>query len=108
MKILDEQLAKRHAEFYRTTGARTIVMVRMGDFYETIGTDAMLIADVCDLSLTEKMWRDATSPSGGWVRLLAGFPHVRLEEYRRMLAASGWDVLAVELHPTSEECVGAA
>ena len=108
MKTLDDKLASRHAEFYRTTGARTIVMVRMGDFYETIGTDALLISDVCGLALTQKMMKDTTSPSGGWPRLFAGFPHVRLEEYRRKLAASGWTICAVELTSASEECVGAA
>ena len=52
-----------------------ICLFRMGDWFETFGEDAQILADVCGLTLTN---RDGSLK-------MAGFPCHRLEKYVRLL-----------------------
>lgn len=56
-----------------------LLLFRMGDFYETFGQDAELLARLLDLRLTS---RDATIP-------MAGFPFHQLERYLQKLLQAG-------------------
>ncbi len=57
----------------------TILLFRMGDFYEAFGEDARTVAKVLGLTI---MKRDKTFD-------MAGFPHHQLETYLHKLLASG-------------------
>lgn len=59
-----------------------LLLFRMGDFYETFGTDAELLSRVLDLRLTS---RDSTMP-------MAGFPYHQLERYLQKLLQAGYRV----------------
>jgi DNA mismatch repair protein MutS len=68
----------------------TIVLFRLGDFYETFDDDAKLIAQVCDIVLTSR-------PIGGGRRVpLAGVPYHAVEGYVAKLIGAGHKVAIVD------------
>lgn len=58
-----------------------VVLVRMGDFYETYNEDARAVADLCGLTVTSQGGRD-----------LAGFPYLALAEYLQKIIRGGHKV----------------
>ncbi len=68
----------------------TIVLFRLGDFYETFDDDAKIISSVCDIVLTSR-------PAGKGQRVpLAGVPYHAVEGYLARLIAAGHKVAIVE------------
>ena len=68
----------------------TILLFRLGDFYETFDDDARIVADVCDIVLTSR-------PVGADQRVpLAGVPYHALETYLAKLVAAGHKVAICE------------
>jgi len=68
----------------------TIVLFRLGDFYETFDDDAKLVSEVCDIVLTSR-------PVGKGERVpLAGVPYHAVESYLARLIAAGYKVAIVE------------
>jgi len=68
----------------------TIVMFRLGDFYETFDEDAKVVAQVCDVVLTSR-------PVGKGHRVpLAGVPYHAVDTYLAMLIEAGHRVAIVE------------
>jgi DNA mismatch repair protein MutS len=68
----------------------TIVLFRLGDFYETFDDDAKLVSDVCDIVLTSR-------PVGKGQRVpLAGVPYHAVESYLAKLINAGHKVAIVE------------
>jgi DNA mismatch repair protein MutS len=68
----------------------TIVLFRLGDFYETFDDDARLVAQVCDIVLTSR-------PVGKNERVpLAGVPYHSVETYLARLIQAGHKVAIVE------------
>jgi DNA mismatch repair protein MutS len=68
----------------------TIVLFRLGDFYETFDDDAKLVSEVCDIVLTSR-------PVGKGQRVpLAGVPYHAVESYLARLIAAGYKVAIVE------------
>ena len=68
----------------------TIVLFRLGDFYETFDEDAKIVAQVCDIVLTSR-------PVGKGQRVpLAGVPYHALEGYLAKLIKAGHRVAIVE------------
>jgi DNA mismatch repair protein MutS len=68
----------------------TIVLFRLGDFYETFDDDARLVAQVCDIVLTSR-------PVGNDQRVpLAGVPYHAVEGYIAKLIQAGHKVALVE------------
>jgi len=68
----------------------TIVLFRLGDFYETFDDDAKLVAQVCDIVLTSR-------PVGKNQRVpLAGVPYHSVEGYVAKLLQAGHKVAIVE------------
>jgi len=68
----------------------TVVLFRLGDFYETFDDDARLVSSVCDIVLTSR-------PIGKGPRVpLAGVPYHAVESYLARLIAAGHKVAIVE------------
>ena len=68
----------------------TIVLFRLGDFYETFDDDAKLVAQVCDVVLTSR-------PVGRGERVpLAGVPYHAVDGYLARLIEAGHKVAIVE------------
>jgi len=68
----------------------TIVLFRLGDFYETFDDDARLVSSVCDIVLTSR-------PVGTGQRVpLAGVPYHAVDSYLAKLIAAGHKVAIVE------------
>lgn len=68
----------------------TIVLFRLGDFYETFDNDAKIVAQVCNIVLTSR-------DMGGDVRVpLAGVPYHAVETYLARLINAGHKVAIVE------------
>ena len=68
----------------------SIMLFRMGDFYETFDEDAILTADILGIALTKRAnGAAATVP-------LAGFPYHALDQYLHKLLKSGHRVAICE------------
>lgn len=67
-----------------------LLLVRMGDFYETFDEDAQVMADVLDITLT------ARDVGGGARSPLAGIPYHALESYLGRLISAGLKVAICE------------
>jgi DNA mismatch repair protein MutS len=67
-----------------------LLLVRMGDFYETFDEDAQVMADVLDITLT------ARDVGGGAKSPLAGIPYHSLEAYLGRLISAGLKVAICE------------
>lgn len=67
-----------------------LLLVRMGDFYETFDEDAQVMADVLDIALT------ARDVGGGARSPLAGIPYHALESYLGRLISAGLKVAICE------------
>jgi DNA mismatch repair protein MutS len=68
----------------------TVVLFRLGDFYETFDEDAKLVSEVCDIVLTSR-------PVGKGQRVpLAGVPYHAVDSYLARLISAGHKVAIVE------------
>lgn len=68
----------------------TILLFRLGDFYETFEEDAGITARVCGITLTKRgNGSDSETP-------LAGFPHHQLDNYLPKLVRAGYRVAVCE------------
>ncbi len=68
----------------------TILLFRLGDFYETFGDDAVRTAQACGITLTKR------NNGGGSAIPLAGFPHHQLDVYLPKLVRGGHRVAVCE------------
>jgi len=68
----------------------TILLFRVGDFYETFGEDAIQAAEILGIVLTKRGNGSATEVA------LAGFPHHSLEVYLPKLVRAGQRVAVCE------------
>ncbi|MFT4153479.1 DNA mismatch repair protein MutS [Parafilimonas sp.] len=64
-----------------------ILLFRVGDFYETFGTDAIITSQVLGITLTKRNNGAASGASE-----LAGFPHHALDTYLHKLVKAGYRV----------------
>ena len=68
----------------------TILLFRLGDFYETFEEDAGITARVCGIVLTKRgNGTEEETP-------LAGFPHHQLDNYLPKLVKAGYRVAVCE------------
>ncbi len=67
----------------------TVLLYRLGDFFETFGDDAIITAKVCGITLTKRN-------NGGGDMPLAGFPHHQLDAYLPKLVRGGYRVAVCE------------
>ncbi len=68
----------------------TILLFRLGDFYETFEEDAFITARVCNITLTKR-----NNGSAGDVPM-AGFPYHQLDNYLPKLVRAGYRVAVCE------------
>ncbi|MFP4369149.1 MAG: DNA mismatch repair protein MutS [Candidatus Kapaibacterium sp.] len=68
----------------------TVLLFRLGDFFETFGDDAVITAKACGLTLTRR-----NNGAAGEMPL-AGFPHHQLDAYLPKLVRSGYRVAVCE------------
>ncbi len=68
----------------------TLLLFRLGDFFETFGDDAVTASKVCGLTLTKR-----NNGSAGEMPL-AGFPHHQLDNYLPRLVRAGHRVAVCE------------
>ena len=78
-----EYLAELHKD---DNGSKTVVLIPLGDFYESYGEDAENAAQVLDIVLTSKQIEDNTYK-------MCGFPKHILDEYANKLLYAGYDVV---------------
>ncbi len=67
----------------------TVLLYRLGDFFETFGDDAVITAKVCGITLTKRNNGTGDMP-------LAGFPHHQLDAYLPKLVRGGYRVAVCE------------
>lgn len=68
----------------------TILLFRLGDFYETFDDDAVITAKVCGITLTKRNnGKEGQTP-------LAGFPHHQLDVYLPKLVKAGYRTAVCE------------
>ena len=68
----------------------TVLLFRMGDFFETFNEDAEITSKVCGIALTKRN-------NGGAADMpLAGFPHHQLDAYLPKLVRAGYRVAVCE------------
>jgi DNA mismatch repair protein MutS len=68
----------------------TILLFRLGDFFETFGDDAVITAQVCGITLTKR------NNGAGADTPLAGFPHHQLDAYLPKIVKAGHRVAVCE------------
>ncbi|RPI67739.1 MAG: DNA mismatch repair protein MutS, partial [Ignavibacteriae bacterium] len=76
------QIKKKHPD--------TVLLFRLGDFYETFGDDAVTTAAACGITLTKR-----NNGAAGEIPL-AGFPHHQLDSYLPKLVRAGHRVAVCE------------
>lgn len=74
-------LAKAYAELKRKH-PDSVLLFRIGDFYEAYGDDAKTVSDVLGITLTRRNAKDCTEQ-------MAGFPHHALDTYLPKLVRAG-------------------
>ena len=94
---LSEYLAELHKD---DNGSKTIVLIPLGDFYESYGEDAENVAQVLDIVLTSKQIEDNTYK-------MCGFPKHILDEYANKLLYAGYDVVIADENRNSHRLLSA-
>ena len=89
MSIKETPLARQYRQI-KDKHPDTILLFRMGDFYETFGDDAVTTARVCGITLTKR------NNGGESDTPLAGFPHHQLDNYLPKLVRAGHRVAVCE------------
>ena len=89
-----QQYAKAKGEY-----PNALVMMRMGDFYEMLGDDAVLASEILQITLT----RRRTAKEGDEGVPMCGVPYHAAEGYIGKLIAHGQKVALVEQVETPEE-----
>ncbi|HTL99667.1 MAG TPA: DNA mismatch repair protein MutS [Candidatus Omnitrophota bacterium] len=77
----------------------SILLFRMGDFYETFGEDALIASRVLGIALTSRDKKRDPLP-------LAGVPHHSVEGYLKKLVERGYSVAIAEQMESAEEAKG--
>ncbi|MFW6163492.1 MAG: DNA mismatch repair protein MutS [Planctomycetota bacterium] len=91
--------AMRQYHHFKKQHPGTVLLFRMGDFYETFYDDAKLVSRVCGLTLTSRPYAEGRMP-------LAGFPYHSLEGYLKKLIAAGHKVAVCEQVQDPREAKG--
>lgn len=86
-KKLEKKLTPLMRQYYsiKEQNPGTVLLFRVGDFYETFGDDAVLVSKELGITLTKRN-------NGGDATPLAGFPHHSLDSYLPKLVRNGYRV----------------
>lgn len=82
-------LMQQWTEVKAAQSPNTLVMVRLGDFYELFNEDAKTAAKVLTLTLTHRQGVP-----------MAGVPYHAVDRYKSLLIAAGYTVATVEFAST--------
>lgn len=89
MKSTETPLMRQYRQI-KSRHPDTILLFRLGDFFETFGDDAVATAAACGITLTKR-----NNGSAGEIPL-AGFPHHQLDTYLPKLVRAGHRVAVCE------------
>jgi DNA mismatch repair protein MutS len=89
MKDKETPLMRQYNQLKRKA-PDTVLLFRLGDFFETFGDDAVITAKVCGITLTKR-----NNGSAGDMPL-AGFPHHQLDQYLPKIVRAGYRVAVCE------------
>ena len=92
-----EYLAELHKD---DNGSKTVVLIPLGDFYESYGEDAENVAQVLDIAVTSKQIEDNTYK-------MCGFPKYILDEYANKLLYAEYDVVIADENRNSHRLLSA-
>lgn len=81
----DTPLIKQYCKF-KAANPEALLLMRVGDFYETYGEDAVITSRILGIVLTKK-----SNGEQGYIEL-AGFPHHSIEAYLPRLVRAGYKV----------------
>ncbi|MBM4031797.1 MAG: DNA mismatch repair protein MutS [Planctomycetes bacterium] len=91
--------AMRQYARFKKQHPESILLFRMGDFYETFYDDAKTISRVCGLTLTSRSLGEGAIP-------LAGFPYHSVDTYLKRLIAAGYKVAVCDQIQDPREAKG--
>jgi DNA mismatch repair protein MutS len=89
MKVKETPLMRQYGQI-KQKHPESILLFRMGDFFETFEEDAIITAKVCGITLTKR------NNGAGADTPLAGFPHHQLDSYLPKLVKAGHRVAVCE------------
>jgi len=91
--------AMRQYAHFKKQHPDSVLLFRMGDFYETFYDDAKICARVCGLTLTSRSQAEGAIP-------LAGFPYHSIDTYLKRLVAAGFKVAVCDQVQDPREAKG--
>ncbi len=91
--------AMRQYARFKKQHPESILLFRMGDFYETFYDDAKTISRVCGLTLTSRSQGEGAIP-------LAGFPYHSIDTYLKRLIVAGYKVAVCDQVQDPREAKG--
>ena len=74
----------------------TVLLYRLGDFYETFDDDAKLVADLLDVTLTYKKFASHKRTKAEQRAPMAGMPYHAIERYVGAIVGAGYRVAIAE------------
>ncbi len=74
----------------------TVLLYRLGDFYETFDDDAKLVADLLDVTLTYKKFASHKRTKAEQRAPMAGMPYHAIERYVAAIVGAGYRVAIAE------------
>jgi DNA mismatch repair protein MutS len=74
----------------------TVLLYRLGDFYETFDDDAKLVADLLDVTLTYKKFANHKRTKAEQRAPMAGMPYHAIERYVGAIVGAGYRVAIAE------------
>ena len=91
--------AMRQYARFKKLHPKSILLFRMGDFYETFYDDAKTVSRVCGLTLTSRAQGEGAIP-------LAGFPYHSIDTYLKRLITAGYKVAVCDQIQDPREAKG--
>ena len=94
----DFELVKWYTQYRELKAAYpdTVLLYRLGDFYETFDDDAKLVAELLDVTLTSKHFANQKRTGVQQRAPMAGMPYHAIERYVTALLAAGYRVAIAE------------
>jgi len=94
----DYELVKWYVQYREIKAAHpdTVLLYRLGDFYETFDDDAKLVAELLDVTLTSKHFANHKRTKVQQRAPMAGMPYHAIERYVTALLGAGYRVAIAE------------
>src|SRR6266545_5677081 len=94
----DFELVKWYVQYRELKAAHpdTVLLYRLGDFYETFDDDAKLVAELLEVTLTYKKFANHRRTKAEQRAPMAGMPYHAIERYVSALVGAGYRVAIAE------------